>query len=150
MQVKSIAKCSKGSILQYFRSALSYQLSLRPSFRLILSGRLRQVWLLSMRLKKLHKSASPTELYKLSFIPFVIAISLMVYPSLSLTDRTLNREVCNLFSVFSFLILGITLANFPWIGCDSSLKWKQQRFQDQTCLCTLMTISLGQGEQIRP
>ena len=48
----------------------------------------------------------------------------MVYPSLNLTDKTLNNDVCNLFSVFSFLILGITLANFPWIGCDSSLKWE--------------------------
>ena len=38
MQVKRIAECSKGSILQYFRSALSYHLSL---FCLFLSGRLR-------------------------------------------------------------------------------------------------------------
>ena len=30
MQVKSIAECSKGSILQYFGPSLSYQLSLRP------------------------------------------------------------------------------------------------------------------------
>ena len=30
MQVKSIAECSKGSILQYFRPSLSYHLSLRP------------------------------------------------------------------------------------------------------------------------
>ena len=29
MQVKSIAECSKGSILQYFRPSLSYRLSLR-------------------------------------------------------------------------------------------------------------------------
>ena len=28
MQVKSIAECSKGSILQYYRPSLSYQLSL--------------------------------------------------------------------------------------------------------------------------
>ena len=32
MQVKSIAECSKGSILQYFLPSLSYQLSLRPLF----------------------------------------------------------------------------------------------------------------------
>ena len=43
MQVKSIAECSNGSILQYFRPSLSYQLSLRPLFCLFLSGRLRQV-----------------------------------------------------------------------------------------------------------
>ena len=30
MQVKIIAECSKGSILQYFRPSLSYHLSLRP------------------------------------------------------------------------------------------------------------------------
>ena len=41
MQVKSIAKCSKGRILQYFRPSLSYYLSLRPLFYLFRSGRLR-------------------------------------------------------------------------------------------------------------
>ena len=34
-----------GSILQYFRPAFSYHMSLRPSFYLFLSDRLRQVWL---------------------------------------------------------------------------------------------------------
>ena len=42
MQVKSIAECSKGSILQYFCPSLSYHLSLRSLFCLFLSGRLRQ------------------------------------------------------------------------------------------------------------
>ena len=42
MQVKSIAECSKGSILQYFGPSLNYHLSLRSSFCLFLSGRLRQ------------------------------------------------------------------------------------------------------------
>ena len=45
MQAKSIAECSKGSILQYFRPSLSYHLSLGYLFRLFLSGRLRQVLL---------------------------------------------------------------------------------------------------------
>ena len=45
MQVKSIAECSKGSILQYFRPSLSYHLSLKSLFCLFLSGRLRQVLL---------------------------------------------------------------------------------------------------------
>ena len=35
MQVKSIAECPKGSILQYFRPALSYHLSLRSLFCLL-------------------------------------------------------------------------------------------------------------------
>ena len=42
MQVKSIAECSKGSILQYFRPSLSYHLSLRSLFCLFLSGRFTQ------------------------------------------------------------------------------------------------------------
>ena len=45
MQVKSIAECSKGSILQYFRPSFSYFFSLRSLFCLFLSGRLRQVLL---------------------------------------------------------------------------------------------------------
>ena len=43
MQVKSIAECSNGSILQYFGPSLSYHLSLRSLFCLFLSGCLRQV-----------------------------------------------------------------------------------------------------------
>ena len=38
MQVKSIAKCSKGSIQQYFQPSLSYHLSLKSLFCLFLSG----------------------------------------------------------------------------------------------------------------
>ena len=45
MQIKSIAECPKGSILQYFQPSLSYQLSLRPLFCLFLSGRFTQVLL---------------------------------------------------------------------------------------------------------
>ena len=44
MKVKSIAECSKGSILQYFRPSLSYHLSLRSLFCLLLSGRCTQVY----------------------------------------------------------------------------------------------------------
>ena len=45
MQVKSIAECSKGSILQYFRPSLSYHFPLRPLLCIFLSDRLRQVLL---------------------------------------------------------------------------------------------------------
>ena len=45
MQVQSIAECSMGSILQYFRPSLSYHLSLISLFCLFLSDRLRQVLL---------------------------------------------------------------------------------------------------------
>ena len=53
MQVKSIAECSKGSILQYFRPSLSYNMSLRPLFCLFLSGRFTQI-LLYIDLHDLH------------------------------------------------------------------------------------------------
>ena len=43
MQVKSIAECSKGSILQYIQPSLKYQLSLRSLFCLFLSGGFTQV-----------------------------------------------------------------------------------------------------------
>ena len=52
MQVKSIAECSKGSILQYFPPSLSYHLSLRSLFCLFLSGCLRQVFLYRSRQTK--------------------------------------------------------------------------------------------------
>ena len=45
MQINSIAKCSKGSILQYFRPSFNYHLRLRSLFCLFLSGCLRQVFL---------------------------------------------------------------------------------------------------------
>ena len=45
IQVKRIAECSKGTILQYFRPSLSYHLPLRSLLCLFLSGRLRQVLL---------------------------------------------------------------------------------------------------------
>ena len=45
MQVRSIAECSKGSILQYFRPSLRYNLSLRPLFDIFLSDHFKQVLL---------------------------------------------------------------------------------------------------------
>ena len=43
--VKTVAECSKMSILQYFRPSSSYHLPLIPLFCLFLSGRLRHVLL---------------------------------------------------------------------------------------------------------
>ena len=45
MQAKSIAECSKGSILQYFRPSLSYQLLLISLFCLFWSVHFTQVLL---------------------------------------------------------------------------------------------------------
>ena len=45
MQVKSIAECSKGSILQYFWPSLIYHLPFTSLLSLFLSGRFTQVLL---------------------------------------------------------------------------------------------------------
>ena len=55
MQIKSIAECSKGSILQYFRPSLRYHLSLKPLFCLFLSGCLRHVLLYLKILWKMER-----------------------------------------------------------------------------------------------
>ena len=63
MQVKSVAECSKGSILQYFGPSLSYHLSLRSLFCLFLSGRFTQVLLYfliyRMKLYTIYERNSP-------------------------------------------------------------------------------------------
>ena len=60
MQVISIAECSKGSILQYFRPSLSYQSSFRPLFCLFLSGRFTVYRLTHGTMKKRHRTKTPT------------------------------------------------------------------------------------------
>ena len=49
MKVKSIAECSKGSILQYFRSSSSDNRSENQLLVFLLSGRLRQVLLYMLK-----------------------------------------------------------------------------------------------------
>ena len=56
-EVKSIAECSKGSILQYFRPSLGYHLSLRSLFCLCLSGRLTQVLLYFVITMGVHQAS---------------------------------------------------------------------------------------------
>ena len=54
MQVKSISECSNGSILQYVRPSLSYDLSLRSLFCLYFSGRFTQVLLYRFSCNEVH------------------------------------------------------------------------------------------------
>ena len=70
MQVKSIAECSKGSILIYFLPSLSYQLSLRFLLCLFLNGRLRQVLLYCQNIrvtleKDIYQVFSPSPTYNI-------------------------------------------------------------------------------------
>ena len=48
MQAKSIAECSKGSILQCFQPSFTYHLSLRSLFCLYLSGCLLQIYCINL------------------------------------------------------------------------------------------------------
>ena len=64
MQVKSIAECSKGSILQYFWPSLSYHLSLWSLLSLFLSGRFTEVLLYLYSCG--YMSAGQVDLYALS------------------------------------------------------------------------------------
>ena len=65
MQVKNIAECSKGSILQYFRPSLSYHLSLRTLFCLYMSGRFAQVLLYMHSLRQMQTARPLTYRFEL-------------------------------------------------------------------------------------
>lgn len=63
-------------------------------------------------------------------VPLVMLISRMVYPSLSLMDRTLIKSACTSFSVCFFL--RITKAGFPLADTRCSLKslcWETRNTQ---------------------
>ena len=76
MQVESIAKCSKGSILQYFRSSFSYHLSLRSLFLSIFEWRFTQVLLYIILLQLQQNLYVPCFLVHLFQIhyPFLYAL----------------------------------------------------------------------------
>ena len=87
MQVKSIADCSKGSILQYFRPALSYHLSLRSLICLFLSGRLTQVLLYFFFLQVQDFSSS--------WQSCVSSVrSMILYPSTRTAAVARQRKIC--------------------------------------------------------
>ena len=74
MQVKSIAECSKGRILQYFRPSLSYRLSLRSLIYLFLSGRF--TYLLTSKSKE---GASISYCIKFSSLCFQVTMSKRIH-----------------------------------------------------------------------
>ena len=78
MQVKSIAECSKESILQYFRPSLSFHLSLRSLFCLFLSGRFTQVLLYVLHIK-IQFAGLFFSLYPPQTL-FVVGILFSLYP----------------------------------------------------------------------
>ena len=92
MQVKSIAECSKGSILQYFRPSLSYHLSLGSLLCLFLSGRFTQIKIgfqdqLSLnagqkycRMLQTEHSAILSTFIKLPFVIKIFVLSIYEWP----------------------------------------------------------------------
>ena len=71
MQVKSIAECSKGSILQYYRPSLSYHFPLRPLFCLFISSCLNTGFaVLSLNLLY-HVYIESSECVSITFIFFL-------------------------------------------------------------------------------
>ena len=91
MQVKSIAECSKASILQYFRPSFSYHLSLRSLFCLFLSGRFTQV-LLYMLLQGKHPTSygkySRHLKGKINFTSYVLRRALLFSLDLAISKKT--------------------------------------------------------------
>ena len=91
MPVKSIAECSKESILQYFRPSLSYNLSLRSLFYLFLSGHFTQVLLYAKMCEEYLRSVGGTiSVSSLSFkgkgLPYVVMRSIsLLSPSTTLS-----------------------------------------------------------------
>ena len=82
MQVKSIAECSKGSILQYFRHSLSYHLSLSSLFRLILSGHFTlKVWLYikCVRSKRIYMKTGGLAIHCASQVARVAFLLILLY-----------------------------------------------------------------------
>ena len=91
MQVKSIAECSRGSILQYSRPSLSYHLSLRPiCFCLFLSGHFTQVLLHVL----LHSFICPLQIGYEAEELAKVGSKHMYTGSMSLDGVFLARAVC--------------------------------------------------------
>ena len=90
IQIKSIAECSEGSILQYFRPSLSYHLSLRPLFCLFLSGRFTQVLLYVL----LHSFICPLQIGYEAEELAKVGSKHMYTGSMSLDGVFLARAVC--------------------------------------------------------
>ena len=90
MQVESIAECSKGSILQYFRPSLSYQLLLRPLLCLSLSGSFTQVLLYLNSTKFSLQSLGKSILIKNVFIHMKFPMQIHV-----MLASIFNRQIFN-------------------------------------------------------
>ena len=96
MQVKSIAECSKGSILQYFRSSLSYQLLLRSLFCLFLSGPFTQA-LLYIKYGLFYRKCSKIVVLNPDFVENTVD------PDQMASDKAIWPEVIKLFHAQSQL-----------------------------------------------
>ena len=98
MKVKSIAECSKGSILQYFRPSLSYCLSLRYLLCLFLSGPVTQVLLYGQKPHMNTYVDVPSRARGLNFAPSLHLYPCFVYASSEGSGR--SAHLCRLTWAF--------------------------------------------------
>ena len=116
MQVKSIAECSKGSILQYFLPSLSNHLFLRSLFCLFLSGRLRQVLLNTL----------PGTFYSLSETSCCIDLVIAVDMSYSMTSEKCSCLREFLAALVERLVFTFSICHpleFAWLDILQALKY---------------------------
>ena len=90
MQVESVAECSKGSTLQYFRPSSSYQLSLRPLLCLSSSGCFTQVLLYLNSMKFSLQSFGKSILIKNMFVHMNFPVQMHV-----MFVSIFNRQIFN-------------------------------------------------------
>ena len=157
MQVKSIAECSKGSILQYFRPSLSYHL-LRSLFCLFLSGNFTQLLLYIIK-KGNNKSMvvqAPVQaalhLWRLYATKsrFLMSKSILFFPEFSMTCLHLllllffgfffvvliwffRSQSTNFQLFFFYLILYIPVNNLSVMSGGAFLGWTSTK-QGLKCL----------------
>ena len=118
MQVKSIAECSKGSILQYFRPSSSYHFSLRSLFCLFLSGHFTQVLLYILSLFTGHQGTGVVSyfvflrwLFFLNFFIFLLCFWVITFFQVAFTNSNYDEDTTGVSETESLTLAGVTLAN---------------------------------------
>ena len=121
MQVKSIAECSKGSILQYFRPSLSYRLSLRSLFCLFLSGRLRLVLLYNIYIGMIFGYGFGLEIVAWENLIMIPLITVIIHQPVSHKINHWSLSEDTFFKLLDLYIIQINVLGLTTIHCISKL-----------------------------
>ena len=112
MQIKSIAECSKGSILQYFQPSLSYQLNINYSQSLYvqaakllvrLSGRMLRPYEVLLVIHVIYESLVTYMAYKIHFLKWVKCTDGMA--NSIAPDQTTSSSVWSVITLLSYFLL---------------------------------------------